>query len=180
MSSIKYKVTLAAACLLFLLPGLSQAQLRIGYMSPQKVLNALPETSAIQKKLNTYLQQKQSDFSKKQADLQSQVEAYQKKKASLSKEEDQKEQQRLTSLNQGLDQYRQQISQDLQKKRSQLLGPVLDKVNGAIKDVADSMKLDFVFNKETDQGESILMYVSQTGEQKYDITQKVIDKLTNK
>ncbi|HKJ34608.1 MAG TPA: OmpH family outer membrane protein [Balneolales bacterium] len=181
MSSIKNKIISAALCLMILFPVMSQAQnMRIGYMNPQKVLNALPEKAVIQKKLNAYLQQKQKDYSKKAADLQTQIQAYQKKKASMSKAENQKEQSRLNNLTQNLDKYRSSIQDDLQTKRSQLLSPVLDRINKAIKSVADSMNLDFVLNKETSQGETILMYVSQNGKQKFDITQKVIDKLTNK
>lgn len=181
MVLIKNKIVLIAAGLLLMLPIVSHAQdLRIGYMNPQKVLNALPEKAAIQKKLNNLLQQKQTEYSKRAASLQTQIQAYQKKKASMSKLENQKEQTRLNKLTQNLDQYRDSIKVDLQNKRSQLLNPVLDRINNAIKSVADSMNLDFVINKETGQGQSIIMYVSQDGKQKYDITQKVIDKLTKK
>lgn len=167
--------------LLIMAPALvsAQAQLRVGYMSPQQVLDSLPEKAAVEKKLNDYLQQKQVDFQQKVKTYQQELSAYQSKKATLSQAEDQKEQAKLNQLSQQLDQYQQSARSDLQQRRQQLLGPILEDIQRAIKEVADDMKLDFVVNKETNDGSQILMYVSDSGKQNLDITQKVINKLTH-
>ena len=178
MKSQMRRFLFLAGLLLVILPGYAMAQLKIGYMNPQKVMNALPERAMIQKELKDFLTQKQQDYQKKASDFQNEVAAYQKKSASMSSEESNKEKQRLSTLSQNLNKYRSTLQQDLSNKRSQLMAPLLDKINKAIKSVADSMNLDFVLNETTGQGESILMYVSNNGKQKYDITKKVIDKLT--
>lgn len=173
------KILFLFGILLILAPGLVQAQqLRIGFMNPQEVLDSLPATAAVQKKLNNYLQQKQVEFQQKVKDYQQQLTDYQKKKATLSKAEDQKEQQHLNQLSQQLQQYQQSAQSDMQQKRQQLLGPILDDIQTAIKGVAADMKLDFVFNKETQDGSQILMYMSEGSKKNFDITQKVIDRLT--
>ncbi|HKI47005.1 MAG TPA: OmpH family outer membrane protein [Balneolales bacterium] len=165
--------------LLIIGPGLVQAQqLRIGFMNPQEVLDSLPATAAVQKKLNDYLQQKQIDYQQKVKDYQKQITDYQNKKATLSQAEDQKEQAHLGQLSQQLQQYQQSAQSELQQKRQQLLGPILDDIQSAIKEVAQDMKLDFVVNKETQDGSQILMYTSESSKKNLDITQKVIDKLT--
>ncbi len=178
MKSQLRRLFLAAGLLVLLVPGLTMAQVKVGYMNPQKVLNALPQRAKIQKELNDYMAQKQQDYGKKADSFRNEIAEYQKKSASMSSDENNKEKQRLSSLSQELQKYRTNLQQDLDNKRNELMSPLLAKINKAMKEVADQMNLDFVLNETTQQGESILMYVSNTGKQKYDITQKVIDKLT--
>ena len=165
--------------LVMMTPALVRSQqLRIGFMSPQEVLDSLPATAAVQKKLNEYLQQKQVDFQQKVKSYQQQLTNYQNKKSTLSSAEDQKEQAHLNQLSQQLQAYQQNAQSDLQQKRQQLLGPILDDIQNAIKKVADNMNLDFVVNKETNDGSQILMYMLDSSKKDFDITQKVINELT--
>lgn len=177
---LKVNKFLVTAALFLLLPIVTMAQLRVGYMNPQKVMNALPQKAQITKELSNYAAQKEKLFAKRTTALRNEIVAYQKKAASMSSEENNKEKARLDTLSQKLSQYKSELEQDISNKRSELLSPLMAKVNKAIKSVALQMHLDFVLNKATGQGDSILMYVSSEGKQKYDITQKVIDKLTNK
>lgn len=178
MKSQLRQLLLATLLLVLFIPGLTMAQMKVGYMNPQKVLSALPERAKIQKELNDYLASKQQEYGKKAEDFRNEVAAYQKKSASMSSDENNKEKQRLSTLSQNLDKYRSNLQKDLDNKRSVLMSPLLDKINKAMKDVADQMNLDFVLNETTQQGQNILLFVSDTGKKKYDITQKVIDKLT--
>ncbi len=172
------KTLLLLGVLLLITPVLVHAQLRVGYMSPQKVLDALPEKAVIQKKLNDYYQQKQAAFQQRVQNYQQQLAAYQKKKSTLSQAEDQKSQAQLKQMAQQLQSYQQNAQADLQQKRQQLLGPVLEEIQKTIKEVADSMKLDFVVNEETNDGSQILTYISDSSKKNLDITQKVVNRLT--
>lgn len=178
MKSQLHRFLLLAGIMSLMIPALTFAQIKVGYMNPQKVLNAMPDRAKVQKELNDYLTSKQQDYQKKATDFQNEVAAFQKKAASMSADSSNKEKQRLSTLSQNLDKYRTNLQQDLANKRSELMSPLMAKIHKAMKSVADQMNLDFVLNETTAQGESILMYVSDTGKQKYDITQKVIDKLT--
>lgn len=174
-----FKLYTVAMALLLLLPAAGMAQLKVGYMDPQKVLDALPEKGKIQKELQDYVNQKQQEYNTKYQSFQSRVLNYRNRMSKMNDEENKAAQDSLQSLQQELGQLQQGFNNDLQQKRNTLLAPVLDSMKTAINQVAKEMNLDFVINESTSEGK-ILSYVSDKGKQDYDITQKVIDKLTKK
>ncbi|MBN2731060.1 MAG: OmpH family outer membrane protein, partial [Balneolaceae bacterium] len=58
----------------------------------------------------------------------------------------------------------------------ELLAPILTRMDKAIATVAEENNLDFVLNKSTNTGDSVIFYAS--GNQ-LDITQQVLDRLTS-
>lgn len=171
-----YTVTIA---LLVLLPVAGMAQLRVGYMDPQKVLDALPDKAKIQQELQDYVNQKKSEYNAKYQNYQTRMLSYRNRMTNLSGAENQAAQDSLQNLEQELGALQQGLSNDLQQKRNTLLAPVLDSMRTAIGQVAKQMHLDFVLNENTAEGK-VISFVSDKGKQDYDITQKVIDKLTKK
>lgn len=157
--------------------GANAQQLKIGYVDPQTILSKMPDMAAVQKKLQNFQDKLQQQLSQKQSDLQQQVQQFQQKSAVISAAAKKQEQAHLDSLNQELVQLRQQYSNELQNKQSQLMSPILDKVQKAINEVAKSENLTYVFNTVTGSGDYIILYASNDAQQKYDITQKVMDKL---
>ena len=61
-----------------------------------------------------------------------------------------------------------------------MLQPVYTDIQKAIDEVAKELKLDFVFNKVTSSGDAIILFADDTANNKLDITEKVIAKLTKK
>ena len=152
-------------------------QLKIGYVDPQTILSKMPDMAAVQKKLQNFQDKLRQQLSQKQADLQQQVQQFQQKSAVISDVAKKQEQAHLDSLNQQLGQLQQEYANELQNRQQQLMSPILDKVQKAINEVAKSMDLTYVFNTVTGNGDYIILYASNQAQQKYDITQKVMDKL---
>lgn len=173
------KLYMFIAVILFLMPATGMAQLRIGYMDPQKVLDALPEAGKVKQELQAYVAQKQQEYNTKYQDFQNRAISYQNRKASLNDAADKAAQDSLQSMSQELSTLQQGFKSDYQQKSNTLMSPILDSVNTAMSEVAKSMHLDFVLNASTADG-TIISYVSDKGKVDYDITQKVIDKLTKK
>ncbi len=153
-------------------------QLKIGYVDPQTILSKMPDMAAVQKKLQNFQDKLRQELSQKRADLQQQVQQFQQKSAVISDAAKKQEQAHLDSLNQQLGQLQQEYSNELQNRQQQLMSPILDKVQKAINEVAKSMDLTYVFNTVTGNGDYIILYASDQAQQKYDITQKVMDKLS--
>lgn len=151
--------------------------LKIGYVDPQSILQKMPAMAAVQKKLQNYGAKKQQDLTTQQNNYQQALQEYQQKAAVLSDEAKQKQQQNLQKMRQQLTQANQQAQQDMQQKQQELVAPLLQQVQDAINKVAKEMNLTYVINTMTSSGDYIILYASDSAQQKYDITQKVEDEL---
>lgn len=163
--------------LLLLVPVIASAQLRVAIMSPDSVLDAMPETAQVQSELENYIQERQSAFQTRYQEWVDVLTAYseQAEAGNLSPEEQQSEEQRLSDMRDELNSFQQRIQQQIQEKQTELFDPLLVRVEDAMAEVSEEMGLDYVINKSSSTGDPIVYYASQRAP---DITQNVIDKLT--
>lgn len=152
------------------------AQVNIGYLSMQEVLDQLPERQQIEQQLNNFIQEKQQELQEKAAGFQDELAQYQQNQASLSSQQREAREGELIEMEQALNEFQQSVQVDIQRRRAELLQPVYSRIDKAIADIAEDMNLDFVLNKSTSMGENIVYYASQ---QELDITSKVVALLKN-
>ncbi len=57
------KRILILTILIVTLPLLAEAQLKVGVMNPETVLDQLPETEQVQRELDSFIQQRREEFS---------------------------------------------------------------------------------------------------------------------
>lgn len=155
----------------------AQQQLKIGFVNPQAILNKMPEMKAVQQRLQNFVEKKQNEFSTKQSEFQQQVSEYQQKQSVISDSAKRKEEERLGKLNAELQQYQSQIQQEIQQKQQELVNPLLNQIDQAVGTVAERMDLSYVINTTTSQGDSIVLYASPEAQEKYNITQQVMEEL---
>jgi len=164
--------------ILFLtLPFAAFAQLKVGIMHPDDVLDALPETSQIEAELQQYIEERQRSF---QAQYQEWIEELTEfsemaENGQLSEAEQQREQERLAEREQELNNLQNRVQNQIQQKQNELFNPLLNRVEEAMATVSSEMGIDYVINKQTTQGDPIVYYSSARAT---DITQYVIEKLT--
>jgi len=168
------KLLFGIGVLFFATANLAMAQLKVAYMDPQRVLNQLPERQQIEKELNDFIGQKRSELQAKTVDFQQQVADYQSKSNVLSEAEDKAAQDSLSVLNQELQEFQRGIQNDLQQKRAELLRPIYERMDKAIKAVASSRNIDFVLNENTSYGDPIIYY---SADKKLDITDAVVKQM---
>jgi len=179
---MKRILTISLFCLSIIgFVGISSAQaqqdLKIGYVDPQSVMSKMPAFKAVQQKLQNFIDKKRKEFSDKQADFQKQVDEYQQKEAVISEEAKKKEQERLGKLNSQLQQYQTKTQQEIQQKQQELVSPLLDQIDSAVNKVAKRMGLTYVINTTTSNGDVIILYASDEAQQKYNITDQVMNEL---
>jgi len=163
---------------LILFTGISAAltaQIKIGYMNPQEALSEVPERQEVEQQMNQFINDKRNELEQRTAELQEQFAQYQNNSSSMSAEQRRNEEERLSELDQQLQDFRLNIQQQVERKRAELLDPLLERVDKAIADVAEELKLDFVLNEVTSGQNKIIFYASQ--EESQNITQRVIEKL---
>jgi len=168
------KILSTVFLILFIGTVTAYAQMKIGYMSTQKVMNQLPQRNQVQQKLNSFIQQKRQALQQRTSAFQDSVAAFQQNKSSMSDQQSKQEQQKLSQMQASLKQFQQQIQQQVQQRKSTLLKPLYDEMDSAIADVAKARDLDFVINKTTSAGDNIIYYAAS---EKLNITQEVINRI---
>ncbi|MEX0927761.1 MAG: OmpH family outer membrane protein [Balneolales bacterium] len=151
----------------------AQNDLNIGYVDPQSIMMSMPEMAAIERRLQNFVQRKREEFTEKEADFRQQVEEYQQRVSVISEEAQQRDEERLAQLNLELQEFQQTFEQEIQERQAELIGPLLDKIQEAIDQVATSRNLTYVLNSVTNNGDFIILYASDEAQQNYDITDEV-------
>lgn len=153
------------------------ADLKIGYVNPQAILQNMPELKAVQQRLQNFTARKQQELTQKEQTFQAEVAAYQQKVGVISAEAQSQEEARLGQLQNELVLAQQTAEQELQDKRTELLGPLYEQIGTAIDVVANNMGLIYVLNTTTSTGDLVILYASEDYQAKYDITEKVMEQL---
>lgn len=168
---------LSITILLFLVPLVASAQLKVGVMNPDSVLDAMPETEQVQAQLEEYIEERQNAFQTRYQEWIDQLTEYseQSEAGNLSEAEQQEEEERLGELQQELNSLQERVQQQIQQRQADLFNPLLVRVEDAMAEVSEEMGLDYVINKSLNTGDPIVYYASDRAP---DITQNVIDKLT--
>lgn len=152
------------------------ATLKIGYTSADAILGALPEAKKIETDLKAFQgqlvgegQKMQEELKKKYADYQANADKW----APSIRETKEKE---LQTMQQSLQEYEQKVGQDIEKKRSELLQPVYNKIQGGIDEIAKAEGFTFILSSDA-SGFPILLFAGEVARKELDITNKVIIKL---
>lgn len=134
-------VLLFAASMSFAQPGL-----KIGHINTQELLQAMPETDSAQTKLEKMQKELQSQLEVMQVELNNKYQDYLSKRDSYSELVRQTKEDELQNIQQRIQQFAQNADQDLQKKRSELYKPILDKANKAIEEVAKENGFTYILD----------------------------------
>tara|TARA_R110000868_G_scaffold410693_4_gene699779 strand:+ start:4916 stop:5434 length:519 start_codon:yes stop_codon:yes gene_type:complete len=150
------------------------AQSKIGYMNPSQILFELEEVSAIEQQIESLVETRDQDLIAKSTKLQNDLATYEEGKAVLSAEARATKEQEFLNRNNVLEQERETYLNEIRQKRTQMMTPILQKMDNAIKAVASEMGLDLVLNEVTSYGDAIIFY---SNEEKLNITPQVLAKL---
>ncbi len=154
----------------------STAQMKIGYINSEALMQQLTEAQDAQKQLDGITSDWQTELTKMQTDLQHKFEDYDKKKLIMSDKRRADVEKELQDLEKKMVDYRTAkfgASGELFQKQSELMKPIQDKIFKAVKDIADDGGYDYVFDKSSS---TLLLYSND----KNDLTAKVLAKLQQK
>ena len=164
MTSLLVKASVAAA--LLALPALIQAQeLRIGYVSGERVLRESVPAKAAQAKLEAEFSKREKDMADIAARLKATSEKLEKDAPTLSEAERGRRQRDLVEQDREFQRKRREFQEDLNQRKNEELGAVIERANKAIKQIYDTEKYDLILQDAT--------FVSS----RVDITEKVIKAL---
>lgn len=142
------KLTLAVA-LLFVGASSANAQ-KFGRVDLTAVITAMPEFDEANKNLETYGKDLQDQLEQIKVEFNQKLADYEKNMSSYNDTVRQMKESELQQLQQRYADFQQIASQDMQKKQSELMAPIIDKANEAVSAVAKSAGYIAIFNIEGD------------------------------
>lgn len=142
---LKYAALLMLPILLSTLPA--QAQ-KYGHLNLGNLLEAMPERQAADEELAELRDTKIAEGEEMVKKLDAQVKKYQKDRQAglLNQIQIQEKEAELQKMNQEIVQFEQQLQADLSKKRQELLGPILKRVEDAVTAVAEDNGYIMIFD----------------------------------
>ncbi|NCP84833.1 MAG: OmpH family outer membrane protein [Bacteroidetes bacterium] len=171
-------IALTFVCLMSM--QISAQSLKVGYANPDQIIGNLPSFKKIQQEMESLVKTREASLLGKRDSLAKSFQSYQELSANMSTSQREAEETRLQGLNDELQELSNSVRAEVQRKQAELLQPVYSEIQKAIDEVAKELKLDFVFNKVTSNGDTIILFANDTASNKLDITEKVIAKLTKK
>jgi len=158
-----------ALALLFALPISLMAQdTKLGHVNFQEIVSLMPELTTIQKALDDQTKVIEAELGQMNEEFNGKLKDFQEKQATMPESIKQTRQTELEEIQQRIQTFRQTASTDLQKKQQELLGPVYQKINKAIAEVAVEGKYLYIFQADP----QILIYQSPNAN---DVT-KIVEK----
>lgn len=149
------------------------AQMKVGYANMEGIMYYMPETKTMEAELKKYSDQLAAPLKVKDDYFRLKYEEYQALlQANATAEQIAPLEQELQKLQGELQQAQQQAEAQLVRKERELQQPMLDRLQAAIKKVAEAGNYTYILNS-TASGSSILIHGPDSG----NVTQAILDEL---
>lgn len=145
---------------------------KIGYTEPNLIISQMAEYRSIMEQLQALAEGGQAEYQELVQTYQTDVTDYQKKQALLSQEVRQSREEQLIAKQTEIQQFLQSKEQELAEKELELLGPLLEKVQNAINEVAQEQGLNLILSAQPGTA-PVILYADES----MDITEAVMNKL---
>ncbi len=150
------------------------AQVKIGYANPARVLSALPEVEEVDQQIQALIEQSDEELAAKATELQSIFTNYESNMNNLSEQERVIREEELMEMNQQFEQDRESMMNNIRQRRSELMTPIIEKMNTAMESIAAEMELDLILSEGTSTGDAIVFFANS---EQLDITDQIIERI---
>jgi outer membrane protein len=130
--------------------GFANAQApKFGHIDLQALIQIMPERTVAEKQFNDYQKELEDALGIMQKEFQTKYMEYATKRDSLTETVRKMKEEDLNAMNERIQTYQQSAGQQLQTKQGELLKPVFDKADKAVKEVGAEKGLIYVFDMST-------------------------------
>lgn len=163
--------TLAAGSILgsALMSSAAMAAEKVGYVDIQGIIQAMPQTAAMQQAIADEFKDQRQEVQTLQEDLKYQVEKLQRESATMSQAQKEELETKILDMRNEFQNKAQPLQQNIQRRSAEEQNKLLVLINDAIQKVAASEKIDMIVERkavlfakpELDLSEAVLKQVSQ-------------------
>ncbi len=126
--------------------GCAKAQTKIGHINFQELLTSMPEAKSIQTQLEAYGTELQATYDQYITELQTRQKDYQTNAATWSEVKREASEQDLQSLVARIEEFQTNSQQKLLTKQDELMAPVIEKAQNAVKEVGTEQGLTYILD----------------------------------
>lgn len=144
---------------------------KFGHIDASQLIQVMPDREKAKTTLQTYAKQLEDQLGEMQKELQSKQQDYVAQKDTIGDLIRQMKEEELQSLYQRVQTFQQTAQQDLQKKESDLMQPIIEKARNAIKEVATENKFTYIF----DTSAGVLLYWSPDSKDVMSLVKKKLE-----
>ena len=151
-----------------------RAGVRIGYIDTEFILQNVPEYQEASVQLDSKIAQWKSEIDKRLGEIELKKKALDNEKVLLTKELYEERFEDITFEESEILDYQQKRfgpKGDMIIQRSQLIQPIQDQIYAAVKEIAETRKYDFIFDKNAD---FLMLYSAE----RYDVSEQVLRIIT--
>jgi outer membrane protein len=138
-------VLLASACLT--LPIAAFAESKVGFVNSQKIMNESPQATRAKKRIEKDFEKRDQDLQKLAKQLQSMQEAMEKNALTMSESDRRTKEREFGELNRDFQRRQREFREDLSQRQNDEMAAILERVNKAIKQIAEAEKYDIIFQE---------------------------------
>ena len=156
-----------------LLSFVSNAQLKIGYVDSDTIMDNFPDVQDARQKLDALFQEWQTEVRKLESELKAKQDDYEKRKLIMTEQTSSEIKAEISKLEKDIEDYRDKkfgANGELFQKQNELMKPIQNKVFIIIQQIATEEEMDYVFDRS---GDILFLYAKP----EYDLTAKVIERL---
>ena len=160
----------AVVLLLALTVAVAPAQMKIGFVNSEAIMQTLPEAIDAQKTMDAQVAAWESDLQKMQAEWKKKFDDYDRRKLILTEQVRADQERELRQLDQNITDFRNKKfgqNGELFQKQNDVMKPIQNKLFKIVDEVAKEDGFDYVFDRS---GDTLVLYAND----KYDLTQKVL------
>lgn len=128
-----------------------QAQ-KVGHIDSEQLLMAMPETKAMETELKKVQQTYADEYNAQATALQAKLKKYDAEAPTQTDVKNEERRIEVQTLQQKIQKYGQTAEQEIQKKRFELLKPIVERAQKAVKDVAAEKGVKYVFDSSPGKG----------------------------
>ena len=164
---------LALAVLLALVCAGASAQMKIGHINSETIMQTLPEAIDAQKSIDAIVAGWEADLQKMQAEWKRKFDEYDKRKLILTDQVRADQERELRELDQSITDFRNKKfgqNGELFQKQNEIMKPIQNKMFNVLEEIAKDDGYDYVFDRS---GEILVLYAND----KYDLTQRVLQRM---
>lgn len=152
------------------------AQIKIGFTNPARILSQLPEVEEVDAEIQALVNESDQELAERATNLQQIFSDYEATMGNLSEQERSSREEELIEMNQEFERDRETMMNKVRQRRTELMTPIIERMNQAMEEVASEMGLDLILNEGTSNGDAIIFFAK---EESYNVTDEILEKLTN-
>ncbi len=125
------------------------AQSKMAHINTEELVSSMPETKALQAKLEKLGKTYDDEMKTKEVELKAKFERYNKEFESQTEATNAERTKEVQLEAQKIEQFKKEAMRDLQKQEQEGLKPILEKAMKAVEDIAAAQGFDYVLNANT-------------------------------